>query len=176
MERKCGECSVCCYVGEVPELKKPPHKQCEYVLTNECGSCAIYNSKELPATCRNFLCSWRRGFGSENDRPDENKALFSTIHLENQIYTVVIEMAENAIMTTAKDMAVQMAEAQKLPLIVIKYGVKPPDDVGDYVIIHNSITHRCNKILGEFIEHLDDDVVMYELVKKPLGEFVYKAG
>ena len=176
MERKCGECSVCCYLGAVPELKKPAHKQCEYVLTNKCGSCSIYNSKELPNTCRNFLCSWRRGFGSETDRPDHNNAMFSTIHLENQIYTVAIETKENAITTTAKDMAVQMAHAQKLPIIVVKYGSKPPKDSGDYVIIHNSITHKCDRIMGEYIQHLEDDVVMYELVKKPLGEFVYKAG
>ena len=165
MERECGECSVCCYIGEVPELKKPPHKQCEYVLTNKCGSCAIFRSKELPETCRNFLCSWRRGFGYDDDRPDQNKVLFSTIHLENQIYTVAIETEKDAITTIGKAMAIQMAASQKLPIIVVKYGMKPPDDKGDYVIIHNSITHKCRNIIGEYIQNLEDNVVMYNLKK-----------
>ena len=175
MERKCGECSVCCYIGAVPELKKEPHHKCKYVKTDACGSCSIFNSKKLPDTCRNFMCSWKRGFGSETDRPDHNGVMFSINKIENQIYAVAIELTENAITTSGKDMAIQIASAQKLPMIVIKHGTIPPNDTGDYVIIHNTILHKCKNIIGDFIEHLNDEVVMFELVKKPLGTFTYKA-
>ena len=176
MERKCGECFACCYIGAVPELKKGPHEMCKYVKVDKCGSCSIFKKKTLPDTCKNFMCSWRRGFGSDNDRPDQNGVMFSINKIENQIYAVAIELTANAINTTGKDMAIQIASAQKLPIIVVKHGVKPPNDSGDYVIIHNTILHKCKNIIGNFIKHLSDEVVMFELVKKPLGNFVYKAG
>ena len=176
MERLCGECSVCCYIGAVPELEKGPHTECKYVKTDKCGSCSIFKSKDLPQTCRNFMCSWRRGFGSETDRPDQNNVMFSINKIENQVYAVAIELSENAINITGKDMAIQIASAQKLPIIVVKHGTLPPNDTGDYVIIHNTILHKCKNIVGNFVKHLNDEVVMFELVKKPLGNFVYKAG
>lgn len=166
MERKCGECSVCCFIGAVPELEKPAHTLCKFVKTDKCGSCSIFNSKELPSTCRSFQCSWRRGFGSDNDRPDMNGVMFSINLVETQIYIVAIETKEKAILTTAKDMAIQMVTDQKIPMIVTKHDAKPPEDTGDYVIIHDSIIDKCKNICGNQIFSLSVDVSMFELVKK----------
>jgi hypothetical protein len=165
MERECGECSVCCYVGEIPELNKPPHTLCQYVKTNTCGSCSIWNSKKKPQVCDDFRCSWRYNIGHEKDRPDKNRVLFSTSLIENQGYGVAVEISENAITTTGKNMAIDYATKQKLPIIVVKNGMKPPDDTGDYIIIHDDILHKTGMIRGKIIERLSEKVAMYELIK-----------
>ena len=165
MERQCGECSVCCYVGAIPELEKPPHTLCKYVKTDKCGSCSIWNSVKKPKVCDDFKCSWRHGIGSENDRPNINRVLFSTNLVENQHYGVAVELEDNAITTTGRNMAIDYVTKQKLPIIVVKNGNKPPHDTGDYVIIHDDILHRTGMIRGKLIKQLSENVAMYELIK-----------
>jgi hypothetical protein len=61
----------------IPELDKPPSQRCEHqgegrthrsdVQTGLPG-CTIYAAR--PASCRAFECSWRRGLGKPEHRPD----------------------------------------------------------------------------------------------------------
>jgi len=52
MENKCGECSLCCDIMYIKELKKPAYKLCDHY----CKGCSIYNKR--PEECRNFDCAW----------------------------------------------------------------------------------------------------------------------
>jgi hypothetical protein len=52
--RKCGECSLCCYVLSVPEIDKPAHSWCKHCRPGQ--GCTIYATR--PQRCRGFVCNW----------------------------------------------------------------------------------------------------------------------
>ena len=54
-DRSCGECSLCCKLMGVPELKKPANTWCPHCRPGA-GGCIVYTSR--PATCRGFACEW----------------------------------------------------------------------------------------------------------------------
>lgn len=165
MKRECGECSVCCYVGAVPELNKTSFVKCKYVKTSSCGSCKIFQQNNLPRTCKNYDCSWKKDFGRDFDRPDRNGVMFTQNILEGQVYFTAIETRKGAIVSSGKIMAHDIATRTKIPIIVVEYGKKPPEDTGDYVIIHDDILPRCKHITGEWIEEMGNNVAIYELIK-----------
>jgi len=64
--RKCGECTACCTVNAIVELKKPQGEHCSY----ECEKgCSKYWKR--PQSCRDFHCMWILGHGDESGRPDK---------------------------------------------------------------------------------------------------------
>jgi hypothetical protein len=163
--RKCGICSVCCTVGYVPELKKPAYTRCTHVDTNACGSCKIFDKNFLPDTCKNYNCAWIQGWGEDYDKPNKNNVMITDNILENQRYFTCIELEENAIFShPAKKMIEEIVSEMKIPMIVSKYGMKPPYDTGDYVIIHESIKDRCKRICGDLIWN-EGDISVYVLLK-----------
>ncbi len=75
--KSCGACSLCCYVLEIEELKKPAGPPCPDCRAD--GGCAIYASR--PKVCRDFECLWL----TERDiarplRPDMIGTLFMEAH------------------------------------------------------------------------------------------------
>ena len=71
MARECGECSLCCKVPSVDELKKPMGRWCEHARIGK--GCAIYADR--PPSCRSFQCMWLMGWGEDRDRPDALKVV-----------------------------------------------------------------------------------------------------
>jgi hypothetical protein len=73
--RSCGECTACCTVLAVDELRKPMRWACEHIA---CNGCRIYD--ERPQGCRDFDCLWLRGeiVGDESRRPDELGVIFDS--------------------------------------------------------------------------------------------------
>ena len=71
--RACGECTACCTVLAVNELRKPMRWACEHVA---CDGCQAYDAR--PQSCRDFNCLWLRGAisGDEARRPDKLGVLF----------------------------------------------------------------------------------------------------
>lgn len=71
--RECGDCTVCCTVMAVTELRKPSRRACEHVGRE---GCQIH--PERPASCRLFHCLWLRGAvaGDEALRPDALGVMF----------------------------------------------------------------------------------------------------
>lgn len=65
--RACGECSLCCVVLRVDELRKLGGVPCRHLGGDRSG-CSIYASR--PAICRRYRCLWLRGWFDEADRPD----------------------------------------------------------------------------------------------------------
>lgn len=64
-KRECGECTLCCTVTMVPELKKPVNTLCD-----KCDNgCTIYD--ERPDSCKKFKCQWLRGDLNFDMRPDK---------------------------------------------------------------------------------------------------------
>lgn len=164
--RECGDCSICCTVGAVPELMKPAHSSCIFIQTCKAGSCSIFDEPELPKTCKEYDCSWKQGWGDDKiDKPTDNHVLFTSNIIEGQKYLTAIELRPMSIQVTGRNMATQMVASTKVPMIVVAYGRKPPEDTGDYVIIHDETLPRCSRIAGKEIARFSPEVAMYELVK-----------
>lgn len=70
--RSCGECTLCCKLMGVPELKKPSAKWC--ADCDQGKGCTVYETR--PPSCRNFQCFWLSDEGFPDDfRPDRIGAL-----------------------------------------------------------------------------------------------------
>ena len=54
MPRECGDCSLCCKVMGIPELKKPKDEWCPNFAAGV--GCRIYPDR--PPSCHNFVCQW----------------------------------------------------------------------------------------------------------------------
>ena len=165
MKRECGNCNVCCIIGAVPELCKPAHTPCVFLKQCNKGCCSIFNKPELPDTCRNYDCAWKRGFGEHYGRPDQNKVLFTSNSLENQVFFTAIEVEKDAITRYGENMALAIARETNIPIIVVAHGKNPPLDNGDWHLNLFQPIPRCKRIAGELIEIFNDDVAMYELLK-----------
>jgi len=165
MKRECGSCSACCIIGEVSEISKPAHTPCIFLKDCKKGCCSIFDKPELPDTCRNYECAWKRGFGEYYDRPDNSKVLFTSNILEGQGYFTAVELEEGAITGLGTIMVIDVARDTHIPIIVVEYGKKPPEDTGDWVIVTSQTLPRCKRIVGKEIYRFDEDVIMYELLK-----------
>lgn len=73
-ERTCGECTLCCKLMGVPEIRKPPARWCADCERGK--GCGIYETR--PNSCRNFQCFWLMDDGFPDEfRPDRIGALAS---------------------------------------------------------------------------------------------------
>lgn len=164
MIRKCDECSVCCYVGYVPELEKQPHVSCQYIKTSACGSCSLYNKENLPKTCKEYRCSWLNGYGGIDSRPDKSGVMITDNFIENQRYLTAIETKKDALTSEAGlKIVFDVIRTIKVPMLVVLFGQKPPT-TGDQIIIHDDLLPRTKQIAGDLIRK-HGDVGVYELVK-----------
>jgi hypothetical protein len=160
VDRECGECTVCCYVGAVPELNKPPHRSCRY----QGKGCSIYDQKHRPNICNVFQCAWLRGLGKEGDSPDKSQVMITTNVLNGGTWVYVIELKEDAVLNEGMDIVLEAVDKADIPVIVVDFGSLPPDDYGDRALIKESLEKRASKICGEFITQLDEEVNMYRLL------------
>lgn len=80
MINRCGQCTACCNIFNITELKKPSGVDCIH-LDKKGNCCSIYKSR--PSVCVKFKCLWldqwkgmeivanNMGVGKEKLRPDE---------------------------------------------------------------------------------------------------------
>jgi len=67
--RACGECTLCCTLLRVDELKKLGGTRCRELRTAPAPpGCGIHGTR--PAICRAYSCLWLSGGLDETDRPD----------------------------------------------------------------------------------------------------------
>jgi hypothetical protein len=166
MERNCNECAECCYLCEIREIKKPPYTNCFYQIKQQVKNrCLIPEAK--PKSCEHFLCAWMRGFGSDADRPDNNGAMISINIANNGTWIFIIETKKDAVITTAKNIIIDVVEKHEFPAIISSFGSKPPNDFGDLTVIKQSLFHRCDRMRGDLIEYLDENKIygVYKLRK-----------
>ena len=62
--RRCGNCTACCLVLQVPELGKPRDIACPHAG----NGCKDYDHR--PASCRSYRCMWLDGFLDQRDKPN----------------------------------------------------------------------------------------------------------
>jgi hypothetical protein len=162
--RTCGDCTVCCYIGGVPEIGKPAHSKCQFLCNTE--RCSLYGRPSRPEICNKFECAWLQGHGLPEDRPDLSGVFCFNILLNGGDWVFVVEATENAAMTTGRDMVERLSLRARVPVIIVDHGVQPPDDKGNRVVIKSELQSRSKRIRGKFIDHLDDDksIGVYDLV------------
>ena len=81
MTNHCGECTACCRVFDIPELKKPAGQWCQHCDIGK--GCKVYDDR--PQMCAEFECLWlmsqKRSDPREHlkpgMRPDKCKVVFS---------------------------------------------------------------------------------------------------
>lgn len=71
-ERQCGDCTLCCKLMGIEELKKPANKWCELVQIGK--GCGDYENR--PKSCRDFQCMWLQGQLPEDLKPNKIHAVF----------------------------------------------------------------------------------------------------
>jgi len=64
--RDCNGCTACCSVNGIIELEKPIRTKCPHSCPLGCDR---YETR--PQSCHNFYCTWIRGYGTEEQRPDK---------------------------------------------------------------------------------------------------------
>lgn len=70
LARECGDCHACCTTLGVPTLGKKANIRCEHLCAGKCG---IYATR--PSECAGYLCLWRQGWGTGEQRPDRLGAI-----------------------------------------------------------------------------------------------------
>lgn len=74
--RRCGPCTMCCRLTEVPELQKPLNKWCAHCIPGT--GCGIYDVR--PMSCQTFQCMWYKDtYLSDGLRPDVCRVMFEEI-------------------------------------------------------------------------------------------------
>lgn len=74
--RHCGDCSLCCSVLRVDELRKLAGVSCVHQDQGAPG-CAIHSQR--PAICRAYRCLWLGGGLADGDRPDRLGAVLDVV-------------------------------------------------------------------------------------------------
>lgn len=119
-QRACGECTVCCTVMPVVELRKPGRRACESVTPE---GCAIHPDR--PASCREFHCLWLRGaINGDGDqhtetRPDVLGVMFDAYALrgETDRHIVAIELWAGAIESQrARAIVTELSQIEKVAI------------------------------------------------------------
>lgn len=73
---KCDGCTLCCYLLEIPSIKKRAYKLCPDCSLNK--GCKIYQSR--PQACVNFKCAYYQMDKVSKDlRPDNCKVVFEKV-------------------------------------------------------------------------------------------------
>jgi len=80
--RVCGDCSLCCTVLRVDELRKLGGVPCPELRSPAAarelgGGCGIHTSR--PAICRGYRCLWLQGGLDEEDRPGRLGAVLDLV-------------------------------------------------------------------------------------------------
>jgi hypothetical protein len=81
-QRVCGECSLCCTVLRVDELRKLGGVPCRELRAPDAarelgGACGIHERR--PPICRGYRCLWLGGGLDEEDRPDRLGAVLDLV-------------------------------------------------------------------------------------------------
>lgn len=115
--RPCGECTACCTVLAIAELDKPIGITCVHASLKGCGT---YETR--PKSCREYLCLWKLGFGTMEERPDRLGLVMSPMNPGTPGYpaATVHELWPDAF----DDAAAFLEEtASRQPLLLIRDGM-----------------------------------------------------
>ena len=89
IERVCGDCSLCCKLLEIDELKKPACVWCAHVKHQHNG-CSIY--PERPKSCVEFKCLWLLDLVNEDRSPLRTKVV---VRIGNSVFGETVYLHED---------------------------------------------------------------------------------
>ena len=83
-QRQCSDCTLCCKILGVADLKKPAREYCPHCEINH--GCKIYESR--PKECVDFRCAWLLGSIPEELKPSKTGVMITSLamDLRNQGY------------------------------------------------------------------------------------------
>ena len=114
-ERSCGECSLCCTVLRVDELRKLGGTPCPQ-LRNDAPGCGIHATR--PSICRRYRCLWLQGGLEEDERPDRLGAVLDLLTEGAVTYLAVREAEPGALGRSPALQAVAERFRSSLPVRV----------------------------------------------------------
>ncbi len=119
MTRQCGSCSACCRWPKIDEINKPARVVCVHL--EKCGhGCKIYDTR--PKQCADYQCSWLRGIGDAQDRPDTSKILIDRRNTQFGQGMLVAKMLHpNAVQTRKGQAAIKNAARETGACLVVDY-------------------------------------------------------
>lgn len=106
---KCGECTLCCRLTSVPELRKPFGIWCSFC--NIGNGCKIYEDR--PNSCKSFECFWYSKNMPLDMRPDKSHVVLEKL-IDKNIYLVLVN--------THRDNAWKSPKVIKLINTIVKDG------------------------------------------------------
>lgn len=119
--RECGECTACCTAMAIRELDKPGLEPCAHVT---CQGCSIYPDR--PKSCREFLCAWRAGIGTDDQRPDRLGIVLSMTEPGHPVYPALLinEVWPDALRDNAAAVVPYIQDlASRMVLVLVRDGL-----------------------------------------------------
>lgn len=168
MARTCGDCQVCCFMYTVSAIRKEAHTPCPEACES---GCRLYASPHRPRLCVTYQCGWLRGVGFAGDRPDLSGVLYQVnekLRGEKFTWPIVTELRQDALFGKGRSLVKRVVTLNAHPVIIVDCDALPPDDKGDRVIVKEELAPRSRRLMGKFVDYLDEDRSMgvYELVRE----------
>jgi Fe-S-cluster containining protein len=117
--RSCGECTLCCTLLRVDELRKLGGSPCVHLRRPpEAPGCGVHAHR--PRICRAYACVWLSGALDEEDRPDRLGAVLDLVSEGHLTRLRVHEAAPGA-----------YERSPRLQAIVARYRASLPVRIGD---------------------------------------------
>ena len=113
-ERACGECSLCCEVLRVDDLRKLGGIACIHQRAE--GGCGIH--AERPGICRAYRCLWLRGGLEERDRPDRLGAVLDVVGGAGEAWLEIREARPGAFERSPRLREIAEEQRQSMPVRV----------------------------------------------------------
>jgi Fe-S-cluster containining protein len=118
-QRACGECTLCCTLLRVDELRKLGGTPCVHLRrAPEAPGCGIH--AERPGICRAYTCLWLSGALDEQDRPDRLGAVLDLVSEAQGVRLRVHEAEPGA-----------YQRSPRLQAVVARYRASLPVRIGD---------------------------------------------
>lgn len=119
--RVCGECTACCTAMAIAELNKPCFVPCTHVTEH---GCSIYSDR--PPSCRAFVCAWRAGIGTDDQRPDRLGIVLSFAEANHPAHPAVFvhEISPNSINENADAIGPYLRDlASRMVVVFVRDGL-----------------------------------------------------
>lgn len=171
-KRSCGDCSACCVVMGVEELKKDKYKRCTHLCAKGCG---IYETR--PQTCKAFECLWLQGMLTSEHRPDKLGIMFTATGEHGGLGNCIVAMSVwSGALENPKAIELLKAIAQYEIVIVVNGSRRqimgPPDRLHDVEIVlkeRGIMAHEGQYMSGKRRE-LKPEIPMEEIKRLAPGK------
>ncbi len=135
--RVCGECSLCCTVLRVDELRKLGGTPCLHQRSG--GGCTIHARR--PGICRSYECLWLSGSLGADDRPDRLGAVVDLVNEGGSVKLVIRQARPGA-----------LEASTRLQEIAATYRISMPVRINDVDAVLDE-DRRFRVLMPDGVEH-----------------------